>query len=126
MPTKYLEFFNLDCWQKSRELTLLVYRATTKFPKEEVFGITSQMKRSSVSVGSNLAEGYIRFGILDKRKFYNYAESSLVELLSQLITSKDLGYLDKKEFRDIQKHLFETRKFIKGLIRSTKTANLRP
>lgn len=91
-------FKDIIAWQKSHELTLLVYDLTSRFPNHELFGLVSQMRRCSVSVPSNIAEGYKRKGKNDSVHFYVIAESSLEELRYQLFLSKDLKYITENEY----------------------------
>ncbi len=88
---------DLDVWRKAHELVLLIYKESNHLPKEELFGLTSQMKRSAVSVPANIAEGFKRNGLNDKIRFYNFAQSSLEELRYYLVLSEDLGYLQSGE-----------------------------
>ncbi len=90
-------FEDLRVWQSARELNILVYRLTKKFPLQELYGLTSQMRLSSVSVSSNIAEGYGRKQHKDKEHFYVMALGSLTELLSQFILSTDLTYLSSQD-----------------------------
>ena len=86
-------FRELIVWQKAHQLTLEIYTITKSFPKEEVYGLTSQMRRAAVSVSANIAEGYKKRGKLDKARFYNISEGSLSEVEYFLILSKDLKYI---------------------------------
>jgi four helix bundle protein len=88
-------FENLEVWQKSRELVKLIYKLTFSFPTEEKFGLTSQMRRASVSVSSNIAEGSTRWSQKDQARFYEIAFGSLIEVLNQAILSNDLGFMDE-------------------------------
>lgn len=88
MSTK--SFKDLIVWQKSRDLCVEIYFITEKFPKSELFGLTSQMRRASVSISSNIAEGYNRFHSGEKRQFTNIAYGSGSELESQLEIAKIL------------------------------------
>jgi four helix bundle protein len=92
-------FKDIITWQKSHQLTLMVYDLTSKFPKHELFGLVSQMRRCAVSVPSNIAEGYKRKSKNDAVHFYIIAESSLEELRYQLFLSKDLKYINDKEYK---------------------------
>lgn len=83
-------FEKLNIWQKSRQLLVVIYKLTKSFPDEERFGLISQMRRSSVSVSLNIAEGSGRHSAKDKARFTEIAYSSLLELLNQLILSHDL------------------------------------
>ncbi|HVL68997.1 MAG TPA: four helix bundle protein [Vicinamibacterales bacterium] len=86
-------FEDLVVWQKSHRLTLEVYRLTKTFPKEELFGLTSQMRRAAISVSANIAEGFAKKGKPDKARILNIAQASLEELRYYFILSKDLQYL---------------------------------
>ena len=89
-PAKH--FQELVVWQKAHELVLAVYRLTKEFPKEETYGLTSQLRRSAVSVPANIAEGFKKRGRNDKARFLNIAQGSLEETRYYLILSKDLDY----------------------------------
>ncbi|WP_396183933.1 four helix bundle protein [Flavobacterium sp.] len=78
-------FEKLIAWQKGRELALLIYKTTKQFPKEKIFGLTSQMRRCSISIASNLAEGSGRQSLNEKARFSEIAYSSSLELLNQVI-----------------------------------------
>lgn len=77
-----------------KKLTVDIYGITSHFPKEEVYGITSQVKRASLSVPANIAEGFGRFHFMDKAKFYLNARGSLYELKSHLLIAKELGFMN--------------------------------
>ncbi len=85
---------DLKVWQLLHEFVMEVYRIAKFFPDDERFGLTSQLKRSAVSIPSNIAEGFSRWGNLDKIKFYNIAEASLAEADYQLFLSGELKYGD--------------------------------
>ncbi|RDB03116.1 four helix bundle protein [Runella aurantiaca] len=87
-------FKELIVWQKAHQLVLAVYQLTRTFPKEELFGLISQMRRSSVSVAANITEGYRKRTKPDKIKFMNIAQGSLDETHYYLILSQDLAYAD--------------------------------
>ena len=86
-------FQDLVVWQKSHALTLRVYKLTTKFPKEELFGLTAQMRRAAVSVPANIAERFSKRGPADKARLMNVSQASLEELRYYFILSRDLGYV---------------------------------
>ena len=86
-------FEDLDVWQKGKLLTLKIYEISSHFPKDEVFGISSQVKRAALSVPANIAEGFGRFHYLDKAKFYLNARGSLYELKSHLLIARELGFI---------------------------------
>ncbi|MDI6788107.1 MAG: four helix bundle protein [Planctomycetota bacterium] len=101
-------------WQKSHQLVLNIYRITKEFPKAEIFGLISQMRRAAVSVPANIVEGFKKRGIRDKINFYNIAQASLEELRYYLILSKDLGYLVQSE--DLDKLADEISKMLTRMI----------
>jgi len=84
----------LDAWRESMRLVKIVYTATRAFPKEELFGLTSQMRRSAISIPSNIAEGSARAGRRELAQFLNIAKGSLSELETQSLIAVELGYLD--------------------------------
>ncbi len=90
-PSK--SFQDILVWQKAHQLVLTIYKESNLFPKEELFGLTSQIRRVAASVPANIAEGFKRTGINDKIRFYNIAQSSLEEVKYFLILSKDLVYI---------------------------------
>jgi four helix bundle protein len=85
--------YKLEAWKLSRKLVTEVYKLTKRFPKEEMFGLTAQIRRSAVSVPSNIAEGAARSGPREFAQFLNVARGSLSELETQLLIAVDLGYL---------------------------------
>jgi four helix bundle protein len=85
---------DLRVWQSAHAFVMEVYACTRSFPKEELFGLTSQLRRAAVSVPSNIVEGFSRWSSKDKVKFYNIAESSLCEAEYQLFLAQELNYAD--------------------------------
>ncbi len=111
-------FRNLIIWQKSMELVTNIYLETKTFPKEELYGLTSQIRRASISVPSNIAEGYGRLGKNDYLRFLNIAISSLFELQTQLEIGKNLSFIQENNFNI----LFEnTREIERMLVISKKS-----
>jgi four helix bundle protein len=104
---KTYSFENLLVWQKSRVLAKEIYKLTATFPKEELFGITSQMRRCSISIPSNLAEGSSRRTNKDKARFTEIAFGSGLELLNQLIIALDLNYIEESKYLEIRMKLQE-------------------
>ena len=90
-------FRDLVVWRKAHEYALSVYRLTSHFPKEEMYGLTTQMRRAAVSVPANIAEGFVKRGRADKVRFMNIAEGSLEESRYCLILAQDLGYAQTEE-----------------------------
>ena len=114
-------FTDLEAWRESHKLTLLIYKVTKDFPKEEMFGLISQIRRAVISIESNIAEGFARFHYKDRLNFYYQARGSVSEVESQSITSKDLGYIKEKEFQEIFDQAEKVGRILSGLIRSTES-----
>ena len=91
-------FEKLDVWKEARILTVLIYELTAKFPDKEKFGLTNQMRRASVSIGANIAEGSSRFSAKEQAHFYSISYGSLMELMSHSFTALDLNYLNDEVF----------------------------
>lgn len=114
-----ISFYNLNCWKSAHKLTLDIYRITKTYPKEEVFGITNQIRRAASSVSANIAEGQGRYHYKDKKRFYYQARGSLLEVHSFLILSKDLHFINKQDFLVTSNQLTTLLKQINALIKST-------
>lgn len=112
------EYKKLHVWIDSTELTSLVYKVTANFPKAEQFGITNQIRRCSVSIPSNIAEGAGRGYDAEFVKFLKYSYGSSCELETQLIISKDLGYLSEDDFQNLSRRLIGIQKKLFNLIES--------
>jgi four helix bundle protein len=121
MNEKIREFTDLVVWKEGHKLVLLVYKTLASFPKEEIFGLSSQMKRASVSITSNIAEGFARRSYKEKLQFYYIAQGSLIELTNQLLISKDLNFISEDKFLEIQEKLQGTHRLLQGLITKSKT-----
>lgn len=109
---------DLLVWQKAIELTEHIYIATKVFPKEEVYGLTSQMRRSAVSIASNIAEGQARNSTQQFITFSSYSKGSTAELDTQLIIAYKLKFLSPDEFNSIKNSLNEVSKMLSGLIKA--------
>lgn len=92
MKEKSKNYSDLLVWQKSHSLVIDIYKITKQFPKEEIFCLTSQLRRAAISIPANIAEGFGRTGIKDKLRFYNIAAGSLNETDYFLFLSNELGY----------------------------------
>lgn len=89
-------FEDVELWRKAHTWVLAIYKFTEVFPKHELFGLTSQLRRAAVSVPANFAEGFKKRGLADKIRFYNIAQGSLEECRYYLILARDLGYGDSR------------------------------
>jgi four helix bundle protein len=108
----------LRAFELADEVAILVYRVTAGFPKEELFGLTSQLRRASVSVPSNIVEGCARDSEAEYLRFLNIAFGSLRELHYQLNLSKRLGFLPNEDSSLLEPTVVETEKVLNGLIRA--------
>lgn len=114
---------NLKLWQKARELVELIYRTTADFPKEELYGITSQIRRCAVSIPSNIAEGAGRNGDKEFSHFLSISQGSSFELETQLILSSDLGFISQQQLDDLISRLQELQKMNRSLQNSILRSN---
>ncbi|MBL7897215.1 MAG: four helix bundle protein [Crocinitomicaceae bacterium] len=113
-------FESLSVWNKSRALVKLVYKVTAEFPADERFGLISQMRRASVSVSSNIAEGSTRWGNRDQARFYEISFGSLIEILNQSILANDLEFIEKTELQKIRNMVDEIARMLNALHTSAK------
>jgi four helix bundle protein len=110
------DFRDLIVWQKAHDLTLAVYKGTAKFPKEELYGLTSQMRRCSASIAANIAEGCGRRGNAEFHRFLQMASGSASELDYHLLLARDLGLLTHSQFSDLSSKLAQLRRQLNALI----------
>ena len=110
------DFRRLKAWQKAHLLALKVYEATRKFPRDELYGLTAQMRKSSSSVPMNIAEGCGRGSDLEFGRFLQIAMGSASELEYQLILARDLNYLDLEEYEDLDRDTAEVKCMLARLI----------
>jgi four helix bundle protein len=115
---------DLIVWQKSMDLVVLVYQHTNNFSKEELYGIISQMRRTSVSIPSNIAEGHGRFSDKELVRFLFISLGSASELETQLILSLKLGFLSNENFKELNDLNNEIIKMLVSLIRSKNNAEI--
>lgn len=108
----------LKVWQKSYQLCLKIYRITAGFPKDEKFGLTSQIRRSVVSIPSNIAEGYGRKTRADYIRSLYIVYGSSCELETQMMLSGDLDYIDRDKLKIIMDEINEVERMLKALIKS--------
>lgn len=110
----------LIVWQKAHSLTLNVYKSTARFPREELFSLTKQIRRCSSSVGANIAEGVGRRSNGDFDRFLQIASGSLFELDYHLLLARDLHYLPEQEHRQLELGIIEVRKMLSALMLKVK------
>ncbi|MBU1101990.1 MAG: four helix bundle protein [Bacteroidetes bacterium] len=110
----------LVLWQEAMELVTLIYEVTKKFPKEEEFGLKSQLRRAAVSVPSNISEGLTRRTKVSKIHFLNIADGSMSEIDTQIEIALRLEFIDKNDYELVVNKLITTQKLLSGLSRSLK------
>lgn len=115
-----MEYTKLEVWTNSRKLVKEIYEITEEFPKKEMYGIISQMRRSAISVPSNIAEGSGRYSFKEKCRFFYIAKGSLFELETQLYLSKDVGYIEDSKFSEVMKTIISSKKLLNGSIKFLK------
>jgi len=115
MEDHIYSFEKLDVWQKARVYVKMIYKLTEFFPEEEKFGLVSQLRRASISIVSNIAEGTCRSSLKDQIRFSEVAYGSALETYCQLIISLDLEFIDEKDFEPLKKVLFDITAKLSGL-----------
>lgn len=120
-PSLISNFTDLNAWKEGHKLVLEIYKITEKFPKDEMFGLINQMRRCVVSVTSNIAEGFSRQSYKEKIQFYYMSLGSVTELQNQLLISRDVKYINDKQFQDLYILSIKVHKIINGLIKSSRS-----
>ncbi len=115
----YDDTSKLITWQKAHDLVLKIYEITKQFPRDEQFGLISQMRRAAVSIPSNIAEGKARGSQKDYRRFLLMARGSLEELKYQVLLARDLEYIDNVCYEGLKELMDEVGKLLNGVIRRT-------
>ena len=113
-------FYDLDAWKKGHKLVLDIYEVTKLFPREEMYGLVSQMRRCSVSITSNISEGFCRQSYKEKIKFYYMSLGSVNELQNQLIIARDTSCITHEKYEDVYSQSLRVHKIINGLIKRSK------
>ena len=119
---KIESYRDLVVWQRAIEMTVAVYRLTADFPKEEIYGLTSQLRRASVSVASNIAEGYGRTSTGEYVQFLGMARGSNLELQIQLVIAGKLGIGNAQQLAETEALSFEVSKMLVSLLAKVKAA----
>ena len=115
------DFRKLKVWQKAHEVTLAMYRTTTRFPRTEVYGLTAQIRRSASSIGANIAEGCGRNGDAEFARFCTIAMGSQSELDYHLLLAKDLNFIQPRDYAELADQLRELGRMLNGLIQTLKS-----
>lgn len=119
MP-KYKTFQEVPVWKTAHSAVLLIYKISARFPKEELYGLTAQIRRSSSSIPANIAEGFYRNTTKELVKFLYNARGSCGETIYHLILARDLGYLNKKEFDELYENYNDLARQLNNWINSLK------
>jgi four helix bundle protein len=118
--TSIKTFKDLIVWQKALDLSVQIYRLTGEFPKHELYGLSSELRKTSRSIACNIAEGHKRWSTRDYVHFLRISAGSAAELESQILLSERLGYLQKNTAEQIRYMLSEIARMLDALIRSLK------
>jgi len=110
-------FRDLNIWHKGIDLVKNVYKESQNFPREEIYGLTNQLRRAAISIPSNIAEGHIRQHRTEFRQFLSVALGSLAELETQVVISKELNYISDETLRNLIEQVHSLGRMIRGLIK---------
>ena len=111
---------DLVAWQKAMDFVTELYQVTRTFPKEEIYGLTSRLRRAAVSIPSNIAEGQSRLSRLEFKNFLSHARGSLVEVETQLLIAQNLGFLGKREADGLMARTSELARILNGLLKAVR------
>lgn len=117
------DFKELKVWQKAHQLALDAYQMTSRFPREEMFGLTSQIRRAAVSIAANIAEGRSRGGDGDFKRFLQIAQGSAAELDYELLLARELHYITPEQHASVQSQVEEVRRMLNRFIQTLATPN---
>ncbi len=118
---KIRSFTDLIVWQEGHKLVILVYMTTKKFPREELYSLTDQMRRAVSSITANIAEGFGRQTYKEKLQYYFQAQGSLTELKNFILIAKDVGYLEENDFKKLADQSNLTHQLLQGFIKKTRS-----
>ncbi len=118
------DFKDLKVWMKAHEMTLSVYHCTRSFPKEEMYGLTSQLRRSASSIGANIAEGCGRRSDAEMKRFCQIARGSASEVEYHLLLARDLQFLSVSEFKNLEEKVHEVQRMLASLVQRLQPAGL--
>jgi len=114
------DFQELKVWRRSHDLTIAIYQATSSFPREEMFGLTRQIRSAAAFIGANIAEGCGRNGGADFARFLQIAAGSASELANHMLLARDLGFLTPDHVNPIYRELTEVRRMLMTLIQKVR------
>jgi four helix bundle protein len=120
------DFRELKVWERSHQLTLEVYKATTRFPREEMYGLTSQIRRAAASVPANIAEGCGRSSTAELARFLHIAMGSATELEYHLLLARDLNFLADDHYAHLERELAEVKRMLNTYLQKMKASQTQP
>ena len=118
------DFRNFKVWEKAHALTLTVYKVSGRFPRQELFGLTSQMRRCSASIGANIAEGCGKCGNNEFQRYLQIASGSASELDYHFLLARDLGFIAEMDYRRLAGELLHLRKMLTSLLQKVQSERL--
>jgi len=118
------DFKELRVWAKAHELTLLIYRLTREFPRDEIYGLISQMRRSAVSIGANIAEGCGRRTDGEMARFLQIARGSASETEYHLLLARDLRFLSESDYASTEKKIVEVQRMLTSLVQKVQPSRM--
>ncbi len=121
MKQGFVTYENLEVWIEARKLVSMIYTMTKKFPKDELYGLTTQIRRAVVSVPSNVAEGCGRNTTKDKLQFFYISRGSLFEVETQMFVALDLNYITKEDKAELKNQIELCKKLLNGFINYNKS-----
>ncbi len=120
------DFKDLKVWQKAHELAVAIYSASRTFPREEIYGLTSQLRRAAVSIGANIAEGCGRRSDGEFVRFLQIARGSSAEVEYHLLLSRDLKFMSESGFQNLQRKLAEVQRMLTSLVSAIEAKGMNP
>jgi four helix bundle protein len=120
---KMMDFHDIQVWQKAYDLTLKVYKSTESFPKHEIYGLTSQLRRAAMSIPCNIAEGCVKNSDADFARFLDIAIGSASEVECQLLLARDLKYLEKLKYEEFNNIIVEIKRMLTSFIKTLRKTN---
>ncbi len=112
------DFKNISVWVKAHDLALETYKATARFPRDEIYGLVSQLRRAAVSIPANIAEGCGRSGDAELRRFMDISLGSAYELEYHLLLSRDLGFIGEADYAKVSSDVVEVKRMLSGFIQT--------
>ncbi|MDQ1637484.1 MAG: hypothetical protein QOF62_823 [Pyrinomonadaceae bacterium] len=110
------DFRQIKVWEKAHKLVLEIYKATAGFPKEELYGITSQLRRASASIPANIAEGFGRGGNVELARFLQIGMGSAYEVEYHVLLAKDLGFISAESYEGLESQIIEVKRMLAALL----------